>query len=121
MVSSSRLQWCHTVVIHFGFGIACYSDGSVKVTESCLKVIYLCSTVVLLLSLSYIPSYMHVHPGYSKKSANLQGTHKVHLRFYNKMSRSYSPCNENLHAHFLCLHAGYLQMHPCLKGNLRET
>ena len=67
-------------------------------------------------SLSYIPSYVHVRPGYREKSADLQGTLKVH-----KISRSYSPCNENLHAHFLCLHAGYLQMYQCLKGNLRET
>ena len=56
-----------------------------------------------------------------RKSADFQGTLKVHLRFYNKISRSYRPCNENLHAHFLCLHAGFLQTHPCLKGNLRET
>ena len=73
------------------------------------------------LSLSYIPSYMHIRPVYREKSADLQGTVQVCLRFYNKISRSYSPCNKNLHAHFLCWHAGYLQTHPCLKGNLRET
>ena len=58
MVSSGRLQWCHTVVIHFGFGIACYSDGGVKVIESCLKVIYLCRTVVLLLLRVVAPKYL---------------------------------------------------------------
>ena len=48
-----------------------------------------------LLSLSYIPSYVHVRPGYKEKSPDLQGTLKAHLRFYNRMSRSYRPCNEN--------------------------
>ena len=31
------------------------------------------------LSLSYIPLYVHIHPGYREKSADLQGTLKVHL------------------------------------------
>ena len=40
-----------------------------------------------------------------KKSADLQGTLKVHVQFYNRISRSHRPCNENWHAHFLCVHA----------------
>ena len=39
------------------------------------------------LSLSYTPSYVHVRPGYREKSADLQGTLKAHLRFYNRISR----------------------------------
>ena len=74
-----------------------------------------------LLSLSYIPSYVHVRPGYREKSPDLQGTLKAHLRFENKISRSHRPCNENWHTHFPCVHTRYLQTHPCLKGNLRET
>ena len=42
---------------------------------------------VYTLSLSYIPSYVHIHPGYREKSADLQGTLKLHLRFSNKISR----------------------------------
>ena len=64
---------------------------------------------------------MYVRPGYREKLADLQGTLKAHLRFYNKISRSHRPCNENWDAHFLCVHAGCLQTHPCLKGNLRVT
>ena len=37
-----------------------------------------------------------------RKSADLQGTLN-YLRFYNKISRSHRPHNENWHAHFLCL------------------
>ena len=47
---------------------------------------------------------MHVRPGYREKSANLQGTLKVHLRFYNRISRLQSPHNENWNAHY-SLHA----------------
>ena len=49
----------------------------------------------IILSLSYIPSYVHVRPGYREKSPDLQGTLMVHLRFYNKISRSHRLCNEN--------------------------
>ena len=52
------------------------------------------------LSLSYIPLYMHVHPGYREKSADLQGTLKLYMRFYNKISRSQRPRNENWYAHY---------------------
>ena len=47
------------------------------------------------LSLSYIPSYVHVRPGYREKSANLQGTLKPNLRFYNRFLRLQTPRNEN--------------------------
>ena len=36
----------------------------------------------------------------TEKMADLQMTLKVHLRFYNRISRSHKPCNENWHAHF---------------------
>ena len=39
-----------------------------------------------------------------KKWANLQGTLKVHLRFYNRISRLQRPRNENWYAHY-SLHA----------------
>ena len=52
-------------------------------------------------SLFYIPSYVHVRPGFREKSANLQGTLKPHLRFYNRFLRLQT--NENWHAHYsLC-------------------
>ena len=53
-----------------------------------------------LLSLSYIPSYVHVCPGYREKSADLQGTLKLHVRFYNRILKLQTPCNENSHAHY---------------------
>ena len=43
-----------------------------------------------------------------KKSADLQGTLKVHLRLYNKISRLHRPRNEIWHAHFLCMYAVWL-------------
>ena len=47
-------------------------------------------------SLSYIPSDMHVLcPGYREKWANLQGTLKLHMQFFNKMLRLQRPGNEN--------------------------
>ena len=52
------------------------------------------------LSLSYIPSYVHVRPGYREKLADLQGTHKPHLRFYNRFLRLQTPRNKNWHAHY---------------------
>ena len=70
------------------------------------------------LSLSHIPSYVYVRPGYREKSADLQGNVKVHLRFYDRISRLHS---ENWHAHYSLHACRCLQMHPCLKGNLRET
>ena len=56
-----------------------------------------------------------------RKSADLQGTLELHLQFYDKISRSHRPCNENWHAHFLCMHAVWLQMHPYLRRNIREN
>ena len=55
---------------------------------------------IFALSLSYIPSYVHIRPGYREKSGDLQGTLKVHLQFYDRISRSHRPCNENWHAHY---------------------
>ena len=52
------------------------------------------------LSFSYIPSYVHVRPGYREKLPDLQGTLKVHLRIYNKISSLHRPCNENWHVHY---------------------
>ena len=55
------------------------------------------------LSLCYIPSYVHVRPGYREKSADLQGTLKPHLQFYNRFLRLQGPHNEQWHAHYtLC-------------------
>ena len=51
-------------------------------------------------SLSYIPPYVYVRPGYRDKSAGLQGTLKVHLRFYNRILRLQTPRNENWHADY---------------------
>ena len=59
------------------------------------------------LSLSYIPLYMHVRLRYIENLADLQGTRKLYLRCYNKISRLHKPCNENWHAHFLCVYAVY--------------
>ena len=43
---------------------------------------------------------MHIRPGYREKSANLQGTLQLHVRFYNKISRWQRPHNENWRAHY---------------------
>ena len=52
------------------------------------------------LSLSYIPLYVHIYPGYKEKSADLEGTLKLHMRFYNRISRLQRPRNEIWHAHY---------------------
>ena len=36
-----------------------------------------------------------VRPGYREKLAYLQETHKLHLRFHNRISRLQRPCNKN--------------------------
>ena len=51
-------------------------------------------------ALHLIASYVHIRPGYREKSLNLQGTLKLHLRYYNRISRLQKPRNENWHAHF---------------------
>ena len=45
-------------------------------------------------------SYVHVRPGYREKSADLQGTLKLDLRFYNRILRLQTLHNENWHAHY---------------------
>ena len=55
---------------------------------------------MFVLSLSYIPSYVHVHPGYREKSDNSQGMLKLHIQFYNVMLRLHRPHNDNWHAHY---------------------
>ena len=42
-----------------------------------------------------LTSRRNVRPGYREKSADLQGALKLHLQFYNRISRSHRPCNEN--------------------------
>ena len=44
-----------------------------------LQVIHTYMVLKPLLSLSYIPSYVHVCPGYKEKSADLQGPSLAHL------------------------------------------
>ena len=68
-----------------------------------------------ILSLSYISSYMHARPGYREKLANLQGTLKLHMRFYNRILRLQRPPNENWHAHYslrACSMATKASMYP---------
>ena len=51
-------------------------------------------------------SYVHVHPGYREKLADLRETVKLQVHFYNRISRSERPRSENWHAHsFLCTHS----------------
>ena len=52
-----------------------------------------------------MPSYVHVRPGYRENSTDLQVTLKLHLQFYDKISRSHRPRNENWQAHLPCVHA----------------
>ena len=59
---------------------------------------------IFMLSHSYIPLYVHVRPSYREKTADLQGTLKPHVRFYNRISRSQTPRNKNWRAHY-SLHA----------------
>ena len=75
---------------------------------------------IVILSLSYIPSYVDVHSGYREKSADLQGKLKLHVQFCNRVSRLQRPAMKiSMHLIF-CMHAVWLKTHPCLKGNLRE-
>ena len=47
-----------------------------------------------------------VCPGDREKSAALQGKLKLHVRFYNRISMSQRPHNENWNAHYsLCAHS----------------
>ena len=71
-----------------------------------------------ILSLSYIPSYVHIHNGYREKSADLQRTLKLHLQFYNRISRLQRLCFESGVHMFLCMLAAWAQMHTYLKGKL---
>ena len=60
------------------------------------------------ISLYYIPSYMHVRPDHREKLADLQGTLKLHLQFYDRTSRSHRPRNEiDMHI-ILCVHTVWL-------------
>ena len=43
---------------------------------------------------------MHVRPGYREKLADLQGTLKLHLRFYDRILRLQTPRNKNWHANY---------------------
>ena len=70
-------------------------DISVTLNEFSVIASYLFYYCSYNLSLSYIPSYVHICPGYREKLVDLQGTLKVHVQFYNRISRSYRPCNEN--------------------------
>ena len=63
---------------------------------------------------------MHVRPGYREKSADLQGTFKLH-DFINKFGGCRHPAIKIAMENIPCVLAAWLQMHPCLKGNLRET
>ena len=82
--------------------------------------LYICVSMDWL-SPSYIPSYVHVRPGYREKSPNLQGTLKLHVQFYDRISRSQRPTMKiGMHI-ILCVHAIWQKTHPRLKGNLGET
>ena len=50
------------------------------------------------------PLCIKLCPCYREKLADLQGTLKLHVRFYNRISRLQRPRNENWHAHY-SLHA----------------
>ena len=43
---------------------------------------------------------MHIRDGYREKLANLQCILKLHVRFYNRISKLQGPCNKNWHAHY---------------------
>ena len=44
---------------------------------------------------SYIPSCVHIRPGYRENPADLQGKLKVPVQFFNRISRLHRPCNGN--------------------------
>ena len=47
-----------------------------------------------------------------RKIVYLQGTPKLHLRFYNRISKSHRPRSENWHAQFsACTQYGYKRIH----------
>ena len=58
----------------------------------------------IVISLSYVPLYVHLRPGYREKSADLQRTLKLYMQLYNRISRSQTPRNENSNANY-SLHA----------------
>ena len=45
--------------------------------------VYSAADIQSMISLSYIQAYVHVCPVYREKSADLQGTLKLHVQFYN--------------------------------------
>ena len=51
-------------------------------------------------NLSNIPSHVHIRPGYRDKLADLQGTLKLQVQFYNRISRSQRLRSENWHGHY---------------------
>ena len=58
------------------------------------------SVIMSFLASFTSPLYVHVRPGYREKSADLQGTLKLPLQFYDRISRSHRLCNGNWHAHY---------------------
>ena len=86
----------------------------------CNGYLMLCNTFSFL-SPSYIPSYGHVGSGYREKSLICKG----HLSYMCNFITEYQGCRDPamkicMHIIF-CVHTVWLQMHPCLKDNIRET
>ena len=53
---------------------------------------------------------MHVRPGYRENLVDLQGTLKLHMQFYNRISRLQRPSAMKIGMHIiLCVHAVWLQ------------
>ena len=63
----------------------------------------------------------HIRPGYREKLADLQGTLKLHMQFYNRISRLQRPRNKNWHAHYSLNALSMATNASISQGNLRET
>ena len=64
------------------------------------------------LSLSYIPSYVHVRPGYREKSPDLQGTLKSHLHFITESQGRTGPAMKiDMHISCACTQDVYKRIH----------
>ena len=61
-----------------------------------------------MISLSYIPSYVYVHPGYREKLADLQGTLKVPCNFITEFQGRTDPAiNIDMHIFSACMQYGH--------------
>ena len=73
-----------------------------------------------VLSLSYIPLYMHVRPGYGENHLICKGHSSYTHNFITECRGSTDPAMKIGMYIILCVHAVWLQTHPCLKGNLQD-